>query len=88
MTFWRRTTGLGKRACTWDSSVFRVAQLYTVTDLQGITWAWVHWHNTSRFMHPIARARAAGAGHCARRRDGRAGLSRMTRCTNSGAWPG
>ena len=40
------TTGLSKPALTWDGSVFRMAQLCTVTDLRGITCAWVQWHNT------------------------------------------
>jgi hypothetical protein len=71
-----------------DGSVFRIAQLYTVTDLQGITCPWAQWHNTSRFMLPIARAGPLKPGTALAAVMALAGLPRMTRCTNSGLWPG
>jgi putative transposase len=39
------TIGLYKTECV---PPFRTGPLYTMTDLEHITSAWVHWYNTSR----------------------------------------
>ncbi len=58
-----------------DGSVFQIAQLYTVTDLRGITCPWVQWHNTQQVHVSNRPRRAAEAGHCAGRRDGPARIA-------------
>jgi len=79
------TTGLSKPALTWDGSVFRMAQLCTVTDLRASPAHGSSGTTPSRFMFSNRPRRAAEPGTALAAVTGPAGLSRLTRCTNSGA---
>ena len=49
------TIGLYKTECVRDGSPFRTGPLHSLSDLEDITSAWVHWYNTSRLMHRLGR---------------------------------
>ena len=49
------TIGLYKTECVRKDSPFRTGPITTLSDLEGITSAWVHWYNTSRLMHRLGR---------------------------------
>ena len=55
------TIGLYKTECARDGSPFRNGALETLADVEAITSAWVHWHNTSRLMHRLGRRPPAEA---------------------------
>ena len=55
------TIGLYKTECVRDGSPFRRGPVVTLADLDEITSAWVHWHNTSRLMHRLGRRPPAEA---------------------------
>lgn len=55
------TIGLYKTECVRDGSPFRRGPIATVTDLEEITSAWVHWYNTARLMHRLGRRPPAEA---------------------------
>jgi putative transposase len=55
------TIGLYKTECVREGSPFRTGPLRTLTDLEHITSAWVHWYNTSRLMHRLGRRPPAEA---------------------------
>jgi putative transposase len=49
------TIGLYKTECVRAGSPFRRGPIRTLTDLEEITSAWVHWYNTRRLMHRLGR---------------------------------
>lgn len=49
------TIGLYKTECVREGSPFRNGPLRSLTDLEDITSAWVHWYNTARLMHRLGR---------------------------------
>ena len=49
------TIGLYKTECVRKDSPFRTGPIATLSDLEAITSAWVHWYNTSRLMHRLGR---------------------------------
>jgi putative transposase len=55
------TIGLYKTERIRDGSPFRTGPLRTLTDLEDITSAWVHWYNTSRLTHRLGRRPPAAA---------------------------
>jgi transposase InsO family protein len=55
------TIGLYRTECVREGSPFRTGPLRTLTDLEDITSASVHWYNTSRVMHRLGRRPPAEA---------------------------
>jgi putative transposase len=55
------TIGLYKTECIRDGSPFRTGPIATLSDLERITSAWVHWYNTARLMHRLGRRPPAEA---------------------------
>ena len=55
------TIGLYKTECIRDGSPFRTGPIRTLADLEEVTSAWVHWYNTQRLMHRLARKPPAEA---------------------------
>jgi putative transposase len=55
------TIGLYKTECVREGSPFRTRPLRTLTDLEDVTSAWVHWYKTSRLMHRLGRRPPAEA---------------------------
>jgi putative transposase len=55
------TIGLYKTECIRDGSPFWTGPIRTITDLEDITSAWVHWYNASRLMHRLGRRPPAEA---------------------------
>jgi transposase InsO family protein len=49
------TIGLYKTEAVRDDSPFRTGPIRTLADLEELTGAWVHWHNTRRLMHRLGR---------------------------------
>lgn len=49
------TIGLYKTECIRADSPFRRGPLTSLSDVEAITAAWVHWYNTSRIMHRLGR---------------------------------
>ena len=49
------TMGIYKTECVRRDSPFRTGPIATLSDLEEITSAWVHWYNTSRLMHRLGR---------------------------------
>jgi putative transposase len=49
------TIGLYKAECVRAGSPFRAGPIRTLSDLENITSAWVHWYNTARLMHRLGR---------------------------------
>jgi len=49
------TIGLYKTECVREGSPFRHGPITMLADLEQITSAWVHWYNTARLMHRLAR---------------------------------
>jgi len=64
--------GLYKTECIRADSPFRSGPLVTISDLERITAAWVHWYNNHRLMHRLGRIPPTEyeANHHARIRDG------------------
>jgi len=55
------TIGLYKTECTRSGSPFRNGPIRTLANLEEVTSAWVHWYNTERLMHRLARRPPAEA---------------------------
>jgi putative transposase len=55
------TIGLYKTECVRDDSPFRTGPLASLTDIEEITSAWVHWYNNQRLMHRLGRRPPAEA---------------------------
>jgi putative transposase len=55
------TIGLYKTECVRDGSPFRTGPISTLSDLEEITSAWVHWYNNARLMHRLGRRPPAEA---------------------------
>ena len=51
------STGFGayKAECIADDSPFRIGPLRTVSDVEEVASAWVHWYNTARMLHRLGR---------------------------------
>lgn len=49
------TIGLYKTECLRTDSPFKTGPLRTLTDVEHITSAWVHWYNNNRLMHRLNR---------------------------------
>jgi len=55
------TIGLYKTECVREGSPFRTGPIRTLSDLENITSAWVHWYDTARLMHRLGRRPPAEA---------------------------
>jgi len=49
------TIGLYTTECLRPGSPFARGPLASLTDLEKVTSAWVHWYNTARLMHHLGR---------------------------------
>ena len=47
--------GAYKAECIADDSPFRIGPLRTVSDVEEVASAWVHWYNTARMLHRLGR---------------------------------